>query len=80
MLNTLTRSALRINNMQKTMMLTQMRNFAVVTKFTKTHEWISYDTETKLAKIGITEFAQHELGDIVHVEMPILGDKYELNA
>ena len=80
MLNTFARSALKINNMQRAMMLAQMRNFAVVTKYTKTHEWIKYDTDTKLAKIGITDFAQKELGDIVHVELPAVGEKHEVNS
>lgn len=36
-------------------------------KYTKDHEWISIDGD--VATIGITEFAQHELGDIVYVEI-----------
>ena len=80
MLNHLAKSAVRVNNIQKGMMLAQMRNFAKVTKFTKTHEWITYDTETHLARIGITDFAQKELGDIVHVEMPEVGDQFDLNG
>ena len=35
----------------------QMRFFAMITKYTKTHEYIFYNTDTKLAKIGITDFA-----------------------
>ena len=52
----------------------QVRYFAVVKKYTKTHEWIEMDTDTMLAKVGITDFAQKQLGDIVHVEMPEEGD------
>ena len=37
-------------------------------KYTKEHEWIRADGET--ATLGITEFAQRELGDIVFVELP----------
>jgi glycine cleavage system H protein len=40
-------------------------------KFTKDHEWIK--TEGKRATIGITDYAQGELGDIVYIEMPELG-------
>src|SRR4030042_1126873 len=40
-------------------------------KYTKTHEWIKL-TGTK-AKIGITDHAQHELTDIVFVELPTVG-------
>ena len=42
-------------------------------KFTKDHEWIR--VEGDIAVIGITEFAQHELGDIVYVEIETVGGK-----
>ena len=51
----------------------QSRMFAVVRKFTKSHEWIEYDTETEIGTMGITEHAQGELGDIVHVDLPEVG-------
>lgn len=38
--------------------------------YTEDHEWIEYDPKTKIAKIGITEYAQEKLGDVVHVELP----------
>ena len=41
-------------------------------KFTESHEWIH--PEGNLARIGISDFAQGELGDIVFVEMPQPGD------
>ena len=41
-------------------------------KYTKDHEWISIDE--KIATIGITDFAQRELGDIVYVEVETLGE------
>ena len=40
-------------------------------RFTKEHEWVSAEGEA--ATIGITEHAQHELGDIVYVELPKIG-------
>ncbi|HZG83905.1 glycine cleavage system protein GcvH [Paenibacillus sp.] len=40
-------------------------------KYTEEHEWVS--VEGKLATVGITEFAQGELGDIVFVELPKVG-------
>jgi len=40
--------------------------------YTKDHEWIHIDGE--ICKIGITDFAQGELGDIVYMEMPNIGD------
>jgi glycine cleavage system H protein len=42
-------------------------NFPPNLKYTKDHEWISIDGD--IATIGITDFAQHELGDIVYVEI-----------
>lgn len=40
--------------------------------YTKEHEWTSVDGD--IATIGITDYAQGELGDIVFVEMPEVGD------
>ncbi len=45
-------------------------------KYTKEHEWVQ--VEDGVATIGVTDFAAGELGDIVFVEMPEVGD--ELNA
>jgi len=39
--------------------------------FTKEHEWLRMDGES--ADVGITEYAQHELGDVVYVELPAAG-------
>ena len=44
-------------------------------KYTKDHEWISIDGE--IATVGITDFAQDELGDIVFVEPPEEGREYD---
>jgi len=44
-------------------------------KYTKDHEWISIDGDT--ATIGITDFAQKELGDIVYVEVETLDQTLE---
>jgi glycine cleavage system H protein len=40
--------------------------------YTESHEWVRLDKDT--AYVGITDFAQHELGDIVYVELPEIGD------
>jgi len=40
-------------------------------RYSKEHEWISRDGDT--VRIGITDFAQQELGDIVYVELPEAG-------
>lgn len=42
-------------------------------KYSKEHEWVLVEGNT--ATIGITEFAQEELGDIVYVELPEVGEK-----
>ena len=46
--------------------------------YTKDHEWIRIEKDT--AYIGITDFAQHELGDIVYVEIETVGEILEPNA
>jgi len=45
-------------------------------KYTKDHEWLK--VEDKVATIGITEFAQGELGDIVFVEVDTEGESLDL--
>ena len=42
-------------------------------KYTKTHEWVRF-TDEKTAYIGITDFAQDQLGDLVFVNLPAEGD------
>jgi glycine cleavage system H protein len=45
--------------------------------YTKDHEWVK--VEGSLAVIGITDYAQKELGDVVYVDMPAIGDTFEAN-
>jgi len=42
-------------------------------KYSNNHEWVK--VEGKMAYIGITDYAQHSLGDIVYVELPEIGSK-----
>ncbi len=42
-------------------------------KYSKEHEWVLVEGE--IATIGITEYAQEELGDVVYVELPEVGEK-----
>jgi glycine cleavage system H protein len=44
-------------------------------RYTKEHEWV--DVKGDVAAIGITDYAQHELGDVVFVELPKVGAKIE---
>lgn len=48
-------------------------NFPAQLKYAKSHEWVKMG-EDKTAKIGITDFAQQELGDLVFVDLPEVGD------
>lgn len=52
-------------------------NFPDDRKYTKDHEWIK-PADDNTALIGITDFAQHELGDIVYIDIPTVGKS--LNA
>ena len=45
-------------------------------KYSKEHEWIAVDGDT--VTIGITDYAQGELGDVVYVELPGIGDTFEI--
>jgi len=47
-------------------------------KYTKDHEWVKIDGDT--ATIGITDFAQSELGDIVFVDINTVGDTLDKEA
>ena len=42
-------------------------------RYTRDHEWVRLDADGQTATIGITDFAQGELGDIVYVTMPTVG-------
>lgn len=44
-------------------------------KYTKEHEWVDVKGDT--ATVGITDYAQHELGDVVFVELPKVGTKFD---
>ncbi len=43
--------------------------------YSKDHEWVKVDGD--VATVGITDYAQHSLGDVVYVELPSVGDKFE---
>lgn len=47
----------------------------MTTRYTKDHEWVRQDGET--AVIGITDYAQEQLGDVVYVELPEIGRTVE---
>jgi len=43
--------------------------------YSKDHEWIMI--QDNIGTIGITDYAQHELGDVVYVDLPEVGDTFE---
>ncbi|MCC6177814.1 MAG: glycine cleavage system protein GcvH [Chloroflexi bacterium] len=44
-------------------------------RYTEEHEWVKLDGD--VAVVGITDFAQDQLGDVVYVELPKIGDRVE---
>ncbi len=44
-------------------------------KYTQDHEWVQISEDGKTALVGITDFAQQELGDIVYIEIETLGEE-----
>lgn len=53
-------------------------NFPSELRYTKDHEWVRIDGDE--AVVGVTDFAQHELGDIVYVEIESVGKELEAGA
>ncbi len=51
-----------------------MSNIPENLRYSKDHEWVKVDGE--IASIGITDYAQHSLGDVVYVDMPRVGDSF----
>ncbi|CAD6566094.1 MAG: hypothetical protein CYPHOPRED_000351 [Cyphobasidiales sp. Tagirdzhanova-0007] len=49
--------------------------FASSKAYTEDHEWILYDASSKIGIVGITEYAQKSLGDVVFVELPSVGSE-----
>jgi glycine cleavage system H protein len=43
-------------------------------RYSKDHEWVSVNGD--IATVGITDYAQHSLGDVVYIDMPRVGDKF----
>ena len=60
---------------ENTSNLSKKMNIPADIKYTKDHEWIKFDGE--IATVGITDFAQGELGDIVYVEIDTLDSKLD---
>jgi glycine cleavage system H protein len=52
-----------------------MANIPENLRYSKDHEWVQ--VEGDVATIGITDFAQHSLGDVVYIDMPRAGDSFD---
>jgi glycine cleavage system H protein len=52
-----------------------MANIKENLHYSKDHEWVA--VEDGVATVGITDYAQHSLGDVVYVELPKVGDTLE---
>ncbi|KAK8858882.1 glycine cleavage system H protein [Kwoniella newhampshirensis] len=58
---------------------TQALRFSAVrfvsTRYTTDHEWVAFDSNTNIGTVGITDYAQKALGDVVFVELPAHGSE-----
>lgn len=52
-----------------------MSNVPSDLKFTKEHEWVATTPSANIFRVGITDYAQSALGDIVYVQLPKVGQK-----
>lgn len=57
-----------------------MSNIPEELRYTTDHEWVHFDPDAGLATVGITDYAQGELGDVVFLELPTAGDPVEAGA
>ncbi len=53
-------------------------NIPAELKYTREHEWVSIDDD--IATVGISDFAQGELGDVVYVEVDTVGETFDKEA
>ena len=57
-----------------------MSNVPAELKYTKDHEWVSELTADGTVRIGVTDHAQSELGDVVYVDLPEVGETIDAEA
>jgi len=57
-----------------------MANVPEELRYSKDHEWVSFDEGEGVATVGITDYAQGELGDVVFVELPAVGETVAANT
>jgi len=52
------------------------RPLATVTRFSKTHEYVTFDEATGVGVVGVSDYAQSKLGDVVYLDLPDASDLY----
>ena len=57
-----------------------MSEFPDGLRYTEEHEYVTATGESGVYQVGITDYAQGELGDIVYVELPAVGESFEARA
>ena len=57
-----------------------MSKFPDGLRYTEEHEYLMATDESGVYQVGITDYAQGELGDVVYVELPTVGDSFEKKA
>ncbi|TGD09075.1 glycine cleavage system protein GcvH [Brevibacterium sp. S111] len=49
-------------------------DYPVSLRYSRDHEWIATTEDNAVVRVGITDFAQEQLGDVVYVDLPAVGD------
>ena len=57
-----------------------MSEFPDGLRYTEEHEYLTSTDESGVYRVGITDYAQGELGDVVYVELPTVGESFEKRA
>ncbi len=57
-----------------------MSTFPDGLRYTEEHEYLTATDESGVYQVGITDYAQGELGDVVYVELPAVGESFEKGA
>ena len=57
-----------------------MSEFPDGLRYTEEHEYVTATDESGVYQVGITDYAQGELGDVVYVELPAVGESFETRA
>lgn len=50
-------------------------DYPVSLRYSRDHEWVETTENSAVVRVGITDFAQEQLGDVVYVDLPDVGDK-----